>query len=99
MANVTINNTFKANWIQIKMNNYYPTTTDESEHLLPITGVLGICMKESNGNLVVELHMRHEEFVLFLTKDYPNSGYVVDTINGVAVADDADLKTKLLALL
>ena len=98
MANFEINNTFKSGWVQIKTNDYYPDVTDETEHIFPYSGVLGICMMENNGNIVIELHIAHEDFVMFLTHDHTESGYVVDSINGIAVTSDADLKTKLLAL-
>ena len=33
MANFEINDTYKSGWIQIKTNDYYPSVTDEQEHL------------------------------------------------------------------
>lgn len=100
MANVTINNTDKADWLHIILNDYYNGANGDSEHYTPIHDVGGLCIGKIDGVDYIELHIRHEDTSFYLT----NAGVspnimIVDSINGVAPTSLNDLRDKILALL
>lgn len=101
MANITINNTDKAGWIRIELNDYYNGTNGDAEHYTPVDGGIGgICIGKMDGVDYLELHVEHEKEAFYLTDGAGNDNVrTVDTVNGVAPTDFADLKAKILALI
>jgi hypothetical protein len=101
MANITINNTDKAGYLHISLNDYFNGTNGDVEFYSPIsTGIGGIIVGKMDGNDYIALHLEHENISFYLTNagTFPNI-LIVDSINGIAPSSFADLKTKLLALL
>jgi hypothetical protein len=102
MANITINNTDKAGWLRIQLNDYYNGTNGDAEHYIPASGagILRICRGTIDGVEFVEMHIVDKKQPLFFTDGAGNDNIkTVDTVNGVAPSDLDDLKLKILALL
>ncbi len=101
MANVTINNTTKANWLHIDLGAYASTNND-AVHYRPIALIPGICTgRVDNLQDYIELYLGQGEKPLYLCHGISvnSTTLVVDTVNGVAPINQADLLTKILALL
>lgn len=100
MANITINNTDKAGFLHIKLNDYYNGTNGDSEFYIPYAFVSRTCLGKMDGNDYVELHILDKSAPFFFTDaGGTDSIKIVDTVNGVAPTNFEDLVTKLLALL
>ena len=101
MANITINNTDKAGYLHLCLNDYYDGNNGDSEHYTPIDGGIGgICVGKMDGIDYIKLHIEHEDTSFYLTYSGGNDNIrIVDSINGVAPTSFSDLKTKLLAIL
>jgi hypothetical protein len=101
MANVTINNTTKANWLFVDFGDY-ATTNDDKIHYSPIANITGLCTgRFDNSQDYVEVHVEHEQKPIYLCYGASVNVTVktVDSINGVAPTSQSDLLTKILALL
>jgi hypothetical protein len=101
MANVTIDNTSKTGFLKINLGDYYSTTEgSEREHWVRISDdFTGLCLKDVNGTLVVELHIGHEDNSFYFNYTASTDAMIVDTVNGVAPTTLNDLRDKILALI
>jgi len=101
MANITINNTDKAGYIRLELNDYFNGVNGDWEHYIPISGgITRVCSGMADGNSYVELHVNGKPHAFFLTDSgvYDNIK-IVDSVNGVAPTSLDDLKDKILALI
>jgi hypothetical protein len=102
MANITINNTDKAGWLRLQINDYYDGLNGDAEHYVPASsaGILRICRGAIDTVEFVEMHIVDKKQPFFFTNGAGNDNIrTVDTINGVVPTSLDDLKLKILALL
>lgn len=99
MANLTIDNTTKTNWIYYVWNDYYTNgTCTHKEQFERMESITAVDIIKIGGNECVEI-MNQQDFNVFLTHTSSNQFFQVDTINGVAPTSLTDLRDKILALL
>jgi hypothetical protein len=101
MANVTIDNTSKSGFLKLSLGDYYSGENgEELEHWIRISDdFIGLCIKNIEGSLAVELHISHEDNIFCFNYIASSGTLVVDTVNGVAPTSLNDLRDKILALI
>ena len=99
MANVTINNTSKSNWINYVWNDYFTNNTcTHKETFERIESIVAVDIIKVGGNECIEV-MNQQDYPILLTNGTSSKFFQVDSVNGVAPSSLTDLRDKILALL